>query len=192
MDAGSVCRRGFLRGCGLALGGSLAGCSEPVSGDLEPELTMISWVEPADEGWSLTVDLAVSLSSLHDVTVLAYDAGGAAVCRADAGDFDVPGVPASQERRVTATCEAFPAIVTATAAETPCDGARLEVQYWVGTDAQRGGDHPDDVVLWRDTFRRCDEALPPPPRVVDAVGAGDATDSAGDIRSAPEELDGRR
>lgn len=174
-------RRVFLRGCGLALFGSIPGCSsEPIgTAKPDPKLQISPKVEEIENGWELTSNLSVSLESLHGVTLLAYTGAGSEVCRQQAGDFDVPGIPGGTEKTVTTTCSRFPAIITATAKETPCDGANIEILYWIGTDEQRHEDVAGDVKLWETTTRRCDEQLPPQ-RVIRNVNATETegTDTA--------------
>lgn len=162
-------RRAVLRqGIGCLLLG-VAGCtSEPWSGDddVDPVLTISPQISETGGSWELTARVENDYNwdvEIHNITVIAFNETGTEVCRADAGDL-------GHSRTVTLTCGTFPTIITATADESPCDGAKIDIYYWVGSDEERGS--PNDISLWETTHRRCDESLPPK-RVLEKVNATD-------------------
>ena len=147
-----------------------AGCSGQLkgNGEISPRLDIFAVVERTDSGWKLTVRARNTLDwdvSLHDVTILAFSDTGEEVCQAYVGDLIKLEEP---DRTVTANCSAFPAIITGDAEESPCDGAKIEIIYWIGSDEQRHSDVPNDVKLWEDTYRKCNEPVPPD-RVLEQV-----------------------
>lgn len=153
----------------MALSGCNGGQNE--SDDLSPILTLSVQVEQKDSGWELMASVRNDHNwyvAFHDVTLVAFSDAGDEVCRSIVGDFPKNGT-ASQS--VTVTCDAFPAILSATAEESPCDGARIEIQYWVGTAEQRRAELSNDEVVWESTYQKCDEPLPPS-RVLTNVNAG--------------------
>ena len=156
-------RRTLLRFCGsgtiVALGGCNAGQKE--SNDPSPILTLSAQVERKGGGWELTVSVRNDHNwyiAFHDVTLVAFTDDGDEVCSSFVGDFPKNG---AASRSVTVSCDAFPAILSATATESPCDGAKIEIQYWVGETEQRGAELSNDEIVWDSTYRKCDEALPP-------------------------------
>lgn len=152
------------------------GCGTPEDGDRSATLRIFPEVERSESGWQMTVKVENDtnhVASIHDVTMVAFDDQGNEVCRRSMGDFP-RGAP--YERTETVSCERFPAIVTATAEETPCDGANIEIVYWTGSPDQRGEDIPRGEFVWDYTFRKCDEPLPPQ-RVLDKVNQTEPTES---------------
>lgn len=148
--------------CGVVLPAS-SGCNGnwEEGGEVSPQLDFFAQVEPTDTGWELTVRARNTHDwdvSVHDITVLAFSDTGEEVCRKEVGDLVQHEDP---NRTVTMVCKSFPAIITGTAAESPCDGARIELLYWVGSEEQRSADLPGDVKVWESTYRECNEPLPP-------------------------------
>ena len=94
-------------------------------------------------------------TSIHDVEILAYSDTGEKVCRKHIGDLLELEEP---EKTVSLTCGSFPAIITADAEESPCDGALISIFRWKGTENEK--DHPNDPGLWDQDRRECDEGLP--------------------------------
>lgn len=140
------------------------------NGEIDPQLDLFASVERTESNWRLTVRTRNTLDtdvSIHNITVLAFNDAGEEVCRSNVGDlikFE------DRDRTVTVRCTDFPAIISAKARESPCDGAKIEILYWIGSEAQRGADLPDDVKVWEDTYRNCGESLPPE-RVLDQVSS---------------------
>lgn len=139
-----------------------AGCIVDFQRDRErhPRLRISPNVDQTETGWQMEVRVkhtSDTVTSIHDVTVIAFDNHGREVCQLNAGDFPRGG---RHEATETTDCDDFPAIVTATAEESPCDGANIQIVYWTGSEEER--------FPWDDTFRECDESLPPG-RVLDEV-----------------------
>lgn len=163
-------RRTLIQSCG-GLPVLLAGCVESVpdnTGESTLELVIYPEISSSDDGWTLVAKVRNVhdwQGSFHDVTLLAFSDTGDEVCRKQIGDMLETDESSRQE--VTVTCETFPAILTATAAESPCEGAEIEILYWSGTDEQRRADLDNDVTAWESTDRNCDEPIPPE-RVLEA------------------------
>ncbi len=181
-------RRRLLRASTAALAGgvaTLAGCADP-SGSGEPTeggrtrvMSLSPTVRKTADGWRLEVIVENEHNwdtSFHDVRVLAFAADGTELCEADVGDLVAPG---GDSRTVETSCSAFPAIVTATARETPCEDALIPVDRWVGTDAQRTRTVTPGNVVWEDTYRKCGEGVPPK-RVLDETDGGGRATSTDD------------
>lgn len=155
----SQARRRLIRCCAGSLVLGMAGCLRFRDGKPSPSVTLSPTVENTSSEWQLDVTIrSPDDSSLHDVTVVAFDVHGDEVCRTHVGDFLHHG-----RFRTTTTllCDDFPAIVTALAEESPCDGAIIQLTYWV--DRENGG-----PIRWDNTNRECDEELPPD-RVLEKV-----------------------
>lgn len=155
---------------------TIAGCNQNrnENDELEPKLDIFAEIEKVDSQWELTARVRNTYdwdTSIHDVTLVAFSENGEEVCQTHVGDFLRTEGP---DRTVTVTCDRFPAIITATAEESPCDGAQIEILYWIGSDEQRGADLPNDVKVWGDTYRECNEPIPPE-RVLENVSRNDST-----------------
>lgn len=144
----------------------LAGCIDistniGENGDPDPRLRVYPRVEQTRDSWEMSVRVRNMYdwdTSFHDVTVVAFDESGTEVCRVDVGDFPQNG---RFEASKTISCREFPAIVTATAEESPCDGANIGITYWTGPDDLRGEEIPEGRIVWDRTFRECNEDLAP-------------------------------
>lgn len=163
-------RRTLIRLGTCGLFASVSGCDRVQENDSNPVpvLTLSTNVETIDSEWELHVTVRNNHNwhvSFHNVTVLGFDESGAEVCRAHVGHL-LENESASKS--TTIACQEFPAIVTATVEESPCDGAKIEIQYWIGTRQQRRGESRDGEIDWESTQRRCEEPIPPS-RVVDQV-----------------------
>ena len=157
----------------------VAGCSddEPENGEVNPQLDLFAEIEKEGTDWELTVRVRHTSTwetSVHDVTVVAFSDTGEQVCEKHIGDFVEMGAP---ERTVTTNCDEFPAIIAVTAQESPCEGAYLEILYWIGTDEQRKADLPGDVLVWESYYRECNEDLPPQ-RALENVSRSEANNQA--------------
>ena len=163
-------RRSFVRFCCGASVAVVAGCNGNAidSDEINPQLDFFVQVERTDTGWELTVRVRNTYDrdvSIHDITLLAFSATGEEVCREEIGDLTRQDPP---DRTVSLTCESFPAIVSGTAAETPCDGANIQITYWVGDPEQVELSGENETILWESTYRECNEPLPPE-RVIEKV-----------------------
>lgn len=154
-------RRGFLR---LYLGGgaiSVAGCNGFRRDDADPSpvLDIFAEIHETEVAWELTARVRNTHDwdvSIHNVTLLAFSKNGTKVCQNDVGDLIKLE---TKEQTVTISCSKFPAIITAKAEETPCDGAQISLLIWQGTEQQKS--NPNDPDLWEHTRRKCNEPLPP-------------------------------
>lgn len=165
-------RRKFFQ---IALGGTfgvLGGCGQPVeNGEPDPYVSIFPEISEANSEWELSARIRNDNYwevLVHDVTLIAYSDEGEEVCRKHVGDFAL-GEPES--RSVTVRCNSFPAIIAVTAEESPCDGAKLEIVYWTGTDDQRGKELDTEEIVWESTYQECSESLPPD-RVLQNVSTG--------------------
>lgn len=157
-------RRTLFRIVASGFAASLAGCNGNLTSNNEPvpvlDILSVS-LQRIDSQWELTASVRNTHNwhvSIHGVTLVAFSDTGEEVCRQQVGDLLEME---SSEQTVTVTCDEFPAIITAIADESPCDGARIEIQYWIGSDEQRGAELPDDTHVWDSVRRQCDEPLPP-------------------------------
>lgn len=152
--------------------GVIAGCGQPVEdGEPDPYITISAKVIRLESDWKLSATVRNDTNrevSVHNVTLIAYSDDGTEVCRERVGDF-LQDEPAS--RSVDVKCKEFPAIITVTAEESPCDGTRLQIDYWIGTDDQRGKDLDEEEIVWESTYQECGESLPPE-RVLQNVSTG--------------------
>ena len=160
-------RRDLLSTAATVLLLTVAGCADSTgsekttNGGHTKELDLSPTVTKTPDGWSLTVIVGNEHNwhtSFHGVQVLAFTADGTKICEADAGDLLAPG---DATRTVKMTCSAFPAIVTATARETPCDDARLQIVRWAGAEAQRRQTVEPGEVVWEYSYCKCGEQVPP-------------------------------
>ena len=160
-------RRRILQLCLVGSIAGVSGCNINISrgdgdrSDSGPVLDIFPEIAKTESAWQMTVQIRNSTDndfSIHGVTVIAFSEQGEEVCRSHMGDFPQGG---RFEGTETIDCEEFPAIVTATAEETPCDGGNIQIVYWTGTDDQRGEEIPDGTFVWDTTFRECEENLPP-------------------------------
>ncbi len=152
----------------------LAGCGTPNPNPVYPLVKLFARTERDSSDWLLRVrvrNARVPDAPIHDVTVVAYNDTGTEVCRKQAGDLSTIE---TNERIMHLTCDGFPAIITATAEESPCDGANIQILYWIGTDEQRGADLPPDVKVWESYYRECGESLPPE-RALENVNVSNTT-----------------
>lgn len=158
---GSLGRREAIRILGTGAIVALAGCHGNRGDEPSPTLRLSPSLELTETGWRVTVRVrhkTDSVASIHDVTVLGFSDHGESVCQVNVGDFTSPG---EFEATESVTCEDFPAIITATARESPCDGAQIELLYYVGGDEQRDSGSVNDGSLWEGNYRKCDEEVPP-------------------------------
>lgn len=138
--------------------GGLAGCVVPeITGPDSPHINIRAEVVSADGSWTSTIrirNLHGSSSPAHGVSLLVFDVRGNQLYLEDVGD--IPDDGGTQLTESTFVTTEFPAIQTATAEESPCDGARIEVNYWDEDveDLEVDG-------IWRDVHRECDEPIPP-------------------------------
>ena len=112
-------------------------------------------------------------TSIHNVTVVGFNEAGENVCQVDMGDFPQGG---KFEETETVDCEGFPAIVTATAEETPCDGASIRMLYYTSEKDPAAVKDLSYHGLWESRWRECDEDLPPEHVVEEVRQSGAATD----------------
>lgn len=146
----------------------LSGCGQRGEGERSPRLRLYPGVEQTDNGWQMEFRVRHKTdwqASIHDVSVIAFDGRGNEVCRVDVGDFPEHG---RNEHIDTVTCEGFPAIITATARETPCEGAQIQLFYYVSDQDPADVGNVNDSSRWEGTWRQCDEELPPE-RVLEEV-----------------------
>lgn len=54
---------------------------------------------------------------------------------------------------------------------TPCEGAKINIVYWIGPETDREAAMDGRQLPWENTDRRCDEPIPPQ-RVMDRIGSG--------------------
>ena len=162
-------RRTFLGFCGTGFTVGVAGCgvSPNVIGDEpDPRVDFYLRVDRVDDEWLLKARVrSHDDTSIDGVTLIAFSDQGEEVCRTQVGDFEAYQVV---EHTVEITCKTFPAIVSGTAAETPCDGANIQITYWVGDPEQVELSGENETILWESTYRECDEPLPPE-RVIEKV-----------------------
>lgn len=104
--------------------------------------------------------------SIHDIMVVAFDENGDEVCRNYIGDLLKGERP---DKTATLVCDVFPAIITATAEESPCNGANIMILYWIGDADQVELSGETGVILWKSTYQECDEPIPPR-RVIENLG----------------------
>lgn len=155
--------------------GALAGCGgrrRSENDEIHPLLKLYPTLGRENGDWSVKVrakNTRVQDAPIHEVTVLAFKDTGEELCRNHVGDLDSLG---SNERTVHLSCEAFPAIITAIAEESPCDGARISLLYYVGDREARKAGKVNDASLWEQTRRQCNEELPPE-RVLENVSPGE-------------------
>lgn len=90
-------RRSVLRYCCSGLLTTMAGCDgRETAGEIEPELALFPEVNENAGGWELTVRVRNDNdfdTSIHNITVIAFDETGEEVCRTQAGDlikFETP------------------------------------------------------------------------------------------------------
>lgn len=160
-------RRHILQALAGSSIGLLSGCQQfqrseqTITERNNKVLNIFPQTQKVTDGWSLeakVVNVHNWDTSFHDIQLFAYATDGTRVGEAQVGDLIEPG---GEKRTVETTCAEFPAIITATAQETPCENALIPINYWVGTDAQRTGNVSDEEILWKDTYRKCGEDLPP-------------------------------
>lgn len=152
-----ISRRVVLHFAGVLTSIGLIGCTRNRGRNSEPQpvLELHPETEPTDTGWNMDIWIRHTsdrAASIHDVTVIAFSNHGEEVCRIDVGDFPQGG---RFEERESVTCDTFPAIVSATAQESPCDGASIWITY-LAESGEEG-----EPIAWDNTPRECDESLPP-------------------------------
>ena len=159
-------RRRLLQTCGIGLVATLAGCHGRFEGNPPPDRSLelaVKEVRPVDKGWQLVVNVSNEerRRSIKSGTVLAYSESGVQACNADFGELSD-----WVSRSKTLDCSAFPAIITAKISTPVCEGAKIRLIYWTGTEAQKQLHIPDELgeneaVYDATEHRQCDEALPP-------------------------------
>lgn len=154
-------RRTIIEFMGLGATMATAGCGNPRDGDRSATLRLFPVFERTESGWQMTVrvkNTTNNIASIHDVTVVAFNGQGEETCRIGMGDFPHAG---RYEHTETVSCEGFPAIITAIAEETPCEGANIRLLYYVGETTPKDVANINDHALWDGTWRECNEELPP-------------------------------
>ena len=145
----------FLSGCNMV--GRRSNDNEVPA----PRLRLYLDREQTDAGWEMTVRARHVNdwdTSIHDVTVIAFNEHGEDVCTIPIGDSLQHG---SNEKTETVDCDGFPAIVTATAEESPCDGAQIRMLYYTSEQDPETVDDLNHHSFWEGRWRDCDEELPP-------------------------------
>lgn len=134
------------------------GCIGPGSSNPDyPNLNIRAEVVASDGRWDSTIrirNLYESYSAAHGVELLVFDVTGTQLYEESIGD--IPAAGTSGPVVTSFTTDAFPAIQTIVADESPCDGARIEINYW-----DEDVEEMDADGLWRDVRRECDKPLPP-------------------------------
>ena len=164
-------RRSIVRifSCGIC--SLFAGCGKQDDDwELSPKLSIYATISSTNSVWDLTIRVRNNYrhegAELHNVELFGFSDSGDEVCRTPIGDFQESD---PSERQVTVTCAEFPAIITATAEESPCDGANIMILYWIGDADQVELSGENVVTLWESTYRECDEPIPPQ-RVIENIG----------------------
>ena len=173
-------RRTVLECVGAGVISSLAGCIDistniGENGDPDPKLRVYPNIEQTENSWEMPVRVRNVYdwdTSFHDVTVIAFDEYGEEVCRVSMGDFPQNG---RFEESKSVDCTNFPAIVTATAEETPCDGAKIRMVYYTSEKDPTSVEDLSYHGLWDGRWRECNEALPPE-RVIQEVSWSGSTE----------------
>ena len=179
-----VSRRTILRCCALGTVPGVAGCNVNVNvgrtddeeGEPGATLRVSPGVERTETSWQMNVRVRNTTSydfSIHDVTVVAFSEEGEEVCHVHMGDFPQGG---RWEETKTVDCETFPAIVTAIAEETPCDGAHIRMLYYTSEKDPATVNDLSNHRLWEGRWRECDEELPPEHVVEEVRKSGATTD----------------
>lgn len=160
-------RRQFLNLSAIATVMGLSGCQQlgdsgtTTDAGTNKVLNILPKVDKVSDRWlleAMVINEYPQDASFHEIRLLAYTANGDKVCETEVGDLLKP---TGDMATVKVNCPKFPAIITATAQESPCENALIPVDYWTGTNAQRTGTVATDEILWKDTYRKCGEALPP-------------------------------
>ena len=153
---------------------STAGCVEGPSNDPQGELDFQGvTVRERSDAWRLITSLNITVRKFENITVVVFDDNGDRIDEHQIGTVDPPGLPDGTKREIEMDLDAFPAIISAEADKPPCDDRLIDITYWIGTDEQRGREISESEKVWEETFRECDEVLPPE-RVIDEVeGAPD-------------------
>lgn len=137
-------RRHLLRKCTLGVMIGLTSCQSTQKTGITTQqdhnkiLALSPSVRRTSNRWELKIIATNEYdwdTSLYDVEVVAYTTDGTKVCEAHVGDLLSSG---DFQRTVKMTCSRFPAIVTATMRETPCEKASIPVLRWTGTDLDKG------------------------------------------------------
>ena len=169
-------RRGVVKL--LITGGSigLSGCAENNTNEIDPRVSIFPEVEPEEDRWKLKVRVRNDYGdyvSVNDISVKAFDQQGEEVCSVDMGTLPQNG---PYDRTKFITCEEFPAIITAVAEESPCDGAEIRLLYYVGFDEPQDVEDLVDGSYWEGTWRECEENLPPGYVIEEVRQSGAGTD----------------
>ena len=148
-------------GSGTAI--SLSGCNFINSGreERQPTLRVLPNIEQTEDAWKMNIWLrhtSDTVTSAHDVTVIAFTTHGGEICQIKMGDFPIGG---RFEERESTICNKFPAIVTATAEESPCDGAHIRMVYYTSEKDPADVDDLSHHRFWEGRKRECGEDLPP-------------------------------
>ena len=154
-------RRNLLRLWSSGVFIAISGCSGRSDEPPPPTLSLFPRIERNNAAWNLEVRVRSDNSwgtSIHNVIVVAFDHTGGHLCQKAVGDFFEND---DSNRTVAFTCKRFPAIITAIAEESPCDGARIRLLFYIGDDESREKGEVNDASLWEGTYRECNESLPP-------------------------------
>lgn len=175
-----LCRRSVLQFGALSAVTGVAGCSinvnTPGNGDRNPTLRVYPGVEQKGDSWKMNLRVrhkSDNIASIHDVTVVAFGEHGQETCYIEVGDFPQGG---RYEVDETVPCDSFPAIVTAIAEESPCDGANIRMLYYTSKKDPATVDDLTNHSLWEGRWRECDEDLPPEHVVEEVRQSGAAMD----------------
>lgn len=161
-DLHTMNRRYLLHSVTTGITASIAGCGGDYTGDGTPEprwgLTIIPSVRSTNGAWQSRITLRSEYSPdtvFHDVTVHLYAKDGALITKGRVGEVD--GV-----EEVELLSDAFPSLITATAAESPCDErVNIGIAYWNGTTEERSSTANSVSDVWTFDTRQCNESLPP-------------------------------
>lgn len=161
-------RRTIIRCC--CVGGAIpvAGCVPDPGGNLDgptpQELRIVSLqIHPIEDGFELTVELEIVPHDRNweNVVLVGYTRSGRLACQKPVGTVDGESIA----KPVTVSCSAFPEIITAQSALSPCNHS-ITIVVWIGTADQKHLHIPDDLPkntsVWDGSFtRQCEEGLPP-------------------------------
>jgi len=146
------------------------GCVEGPSNDPRGELDFQGITVKENAGaWRVTTSLHITVREFENIVVFVFDDDGDRIDDHRIGTVDPPGLPDGAKREIEMDLDAFPAIISAEAEKPPCEDRLIDITYWIRTDEQRGREISESEKVWEETFRECDEALPPE-RVIDKVG----------------------
>lgn len=176
----AVTRRSLFRYLGFLVIGGVIGClgiepNQGIRSERNPRIRVSPGIERSATGWKMSSYMRHYTdrhASIHGVIVVAFNTHGEEICRDSMGDFPQHG---RYEATKTIDCDEFPAIVTATAEESPCDGAQIRMLYYTSEENPETVDDLGHHSLWEGRWRDCDEELPPEHVVEKVRQSGAAT-----------------